>query len=499
MREYKLFIGGEFVEAADGRTFESRNPSDGSTLATVARAGREDAGRAIAAARTAVDEGPWPRMAPAERTRILLRMAELMKERQAKLSMIESEDAGHTVRMSNLFTIPLAIYHWEYLVESGARLDYIQPVPPLDFPAPSWNFVQREPYGVCVGINAWNFPFIFAVWKAASALATGNAMILKPSPYSSLTTLELGSMAQEAGLPEGVLNIVPGTGPIAGEALVTDPRVDKVSFTGSTGIGRRIMQLASGTIKKVTLELGGKSANIILDDADLDIAVPGALWATYLHQGQICHSGTRCFVPAALYDELTARMVELAEGLKVGAATDFESDMGPLIDRRQLDTVKRYVQIGHEEGAKLLTGGGVPPGLPEGGHYFEPTIFGEVDNSMRIAREEIFGPVLSVIRYESVEDAIRMANDSIYGLAGAVWSRDIPRAIAVGKRLRTGTVWINDYHLISAAAPFGGYKQSGIGRELGVWGLEEYLQTKYMHVDQTPSKEQKFWFQVLGL
>jgi len=330
-------------------------------------------------------------------------------------------------------------------------------------------------------------------------MATGNCMILKPSPYTPITALELARVAQEAGLPKGVLQVVPGTGPIAGEALVTDERVDKIAFTGSTGVGRRIMQLASATIKKVTLELGGKSANILLDDADLDIAVPGALWATFLHQGQICHSGTRCFVPASLYDEVVARMVELAEGMKVGSAMDFESDMGPVIDRRQLDTIQRYIQAGQDEGAKLLTGGGVPDGVPEGGYYVEPTIFGEVDNSMKIAQEEIFGPVLSVIRYESVEDAVRMANDTIYGLAGAVWSRDIPRATSVARRLKTGTVWINDYHLISAQAPFGGYKQSGLGRELGRWGLDEFLQSKYIQVDQTPSKAQKFWYQVIGL
>jgi acyl-CoA reductase-like NAD-dependent aldehyde dehydrogenase len=499
MREHKLFIDGEFVDSLSGKTFETRSPSDGSVIGHVARAGREDVERAVAAARKAFDDGPWPTMRPQERSAILVRMAELLTDRQAELSQLEAEDAGHTMRMANLFTIPLGIYHWRYLAEEAGRLEYTEPVPQTDFPAPAWQFVQREPFGVCAGIIPWNFPFIMAVWKAAPALATGNTMVLKPSPYTPITALELAAIAQEAGLPNGVLNVVPGTGNVAGEALVTDPRVDRVAFTGSTAVGRRVMQLAAGTVKSIGLELGGKGPTLFLDDADLDIAIPGALWAVYLHGGQVCESGTRCLIPAAMYDEVAARLVELSEDLKVGPAMDFESDIGPLVDHRQLDTVKRYVQIGLDEGAKLLTGGGVPDHTPEGGYYFEPTIFGGVENSMKIAQEEIFGPVLSLIRYESVDEAIRLANDTIYGLAGSVWSRDIPRALSVAKRIKAGTVWINDHHLISAAAPHGGYKQSGLGRELGRWGLDEYLQVKHVYVDQTPSKEQRFWYQIIGL
>jgi acyl-CoA reductase-like NAD-dependent aldehyde dehydrogenase len=499
MREYQLFIDGEFVDSASGQTFETRSPSDGSVIGTVARAGREDVDRAVTAARRAFDDGPWPSMSPQERSAVLLRMADLLQDRQAELCQLEAEDAGHTMRMANLFTIPLGTYHWKYLAEEAAKLEYTEPVPRTDFPAPAWQFVQREPFGVCAGIIPWNFPFIMAVWKAAPALATGNTMVLKPSPYTPLTALELAAVAQEAGLPNGVLNVIPGTGTVAGETLVNDARVDRIGFTGSTAVGRRIMQLASASLKPVGLELGGKGPTILLDDADLDIAIPGALWAVYLHGGQMCEAGTRCFVPAGLYDEVTARLVDLSEGLKVGSALDFETDIGPLVDHRQVDTVKRYVQIGLDEGAKLLTGGGVPTDVPAGGYYFEPTIFGGVENSMKIAQEEIFGPVLSLIRYESVEDAIHLANDTIYGLAGSVWSRDIPRALSVAKRVKTGTVWINDHHLLSAAAPHGGYKQSGIGRELGRWGLDEYLQIKHVHVDQSPTKQQKFWYQIIGL
>jgi len=276
--------------------------------------------------------------------------------------------------------------------------------------------------------------------------------------------------------------------------------VDKVAFTGSTEVGRRVMELASSNVTKVTLELGGKSPSILLDDADLDIAVPGALWGIFLHQGQICQAGSRMLVPESLYDETVARLVEATEQLTVGPATSFESDLGPLLNPTQLDTVLRYVESGREEGAKLLTGGvQVRPEGGGGGCYVAPTVFGDVDHGMRICREEIFGPVLSVIRYRDVEEAVRLANDSIYGLAGSVWSTDTARALAVVRRLKSGLCWVNEHQLIGPHGPFGGYKQSGIGREHGTWGLQEYLQTKFVRVAQERTKDEKFWYQIIGL
>jgi aldehyde dehydrogenase (NAD+) len=501
VRDYKLFIDGEWVDAASGETFETTNPSDGSVVGRVAKGGKDDMRRGIEAARKTFDSGAWADMPQEERSRRMLKAWEALTAALPTLSQIEAEDAGHTLRMANLFSIALGVEHWRILAQLATTIPEYEPVPWNDFPAVQWGIVRREPYGVTAAITPWNFPFILMMWKAAPSLATGNSIVIKPATYTPMSTLEFARILQETDLfPPGVINVVPGAGAAAGEELASNPMVDKVAFTGSTEVGRRIMQLASATVKKVTLELGGKSANILLDDADLDIAIPGSLWATFLHSGQICHSGTRLFVPASIHDEVIARLVETAEGLKIGSALDFETDMGPLVHRSQYETVERYVQSGIEQGAKLVTGGGraLVPGH-DGGYYYKPTIFTEVRNDMRIAQEEIFGPVLSVIKYDSVEDAIAMANDSIYGLGGGVWSQDIPRALNVAKRIRTGTVWINDYHLLNAYAPFGGYKQSGVGRELGTWGLREYQQTKYIHVDQVPTKDQKFWLQILGL
>ena len=499
MREFKNLIGGEFVDAANGETFEAYNPSTGETVATVAKGGAEDIDRAVAAARKAFDEGPWPTMKPAERFKVMLQVHALLEDRAPELAALESENAGHTARLANLFTVPYAHEFWRHLGELGSKLDYTEPGPAYDFPAPAWHHIRREPVGVVGAITPWNYPYLMAFWKLSPAVATGCTIVLKPASYTPVTSLALAEILAESDLPPGVVNIVAGGGASAGEALVQHPGVNKISFTGSTEVGRRIMQQASGTIKRLTLELGGKSAQIVLDDADLEDAVPGVLWGMFMHSGQSCEAGTRLLLPGSLYDEFVARLVEKVESLTVGDATDFSTDLGPLINDTQLKAVHRYVEVGQEEGAKLLTGGErASVEGKENGSYYKPTIFADVETSMTIAQEEIFGPVLSVLRYDSVEQAIGIANDSIYGLGGSVWSRDTIRAQEVAKRMQTGSVWINSHHMITPATPFGGYKQSGLGREFGHWGLEEYLETKYVRVEQIAPKD-KIWNQIIGV
>jgi acyl-CoA reductase-like NAD-dependent aldehyde dehydrogenase len=493
MESYKMFIDGEFVEAASGETKLTINPCTEEPVAEVPVGTAEDAQRAVAAARKAFDSGVWSGMPVKERARILLDMVDKMRERQDELAQIESADAGATIRKTAMMDIPIGIEHFRSLVELGAGMPTYEPLPWIDMPAISWNFVNREPIGVCAGIVPWNLPFMISTWKVAPALIMGNCMVLKPASETPLTALEMAKVAAECGLPPGVLNVVTGPGAVVGEALCTDPLVDKVAFTGSTETGKRVMTLAADTVKKVTLELGGKSPTIICDDADLDIAVDGALFATFFHSGQLCESGTRCFVPESIYEEFMERALERVTHIKLGDTSDWETSMGPLISATQLTRVMGYIEKGLAEGATLACGGGRPAGL-EKGFFVEPTIFVDLDNNATIAREEIFGPVLAVMKYKTLDDAIRMANDSIYGLGGAVFSRDIPKAIGIAKRIRTGTVWINDYHLINGLAPFGGYKQSGVGRELGPHSLLEYSQVKHIHVDLALDKATKFWY-----
>jgi len=492
VKVWKNYIGGEWVDASSGETFEVINPSNGEVVAAVPKGGRDDAQRAIAAAKESFDSRVWADMDPDERVRIMRSVVEKFTEHEDELAELEAMQAGMTMRATATVVIGYCINHWEYFARHAARPRQ-EPLEPVEFPTHSYNFVLREPVGVCAGIIPWNFPLVMAVWKIAPALAMGNSVVLKPASDTPLTALRLAELLDETDLPKGVVNIVTGGGATVGEELASHPDVDKVSFTGSTVVGRRIMQLASSTIKKCTLELGGKSPNIVFEDANLEAAVDGALWATFFHQGQVCESGTRLLVPESIHDEFVERLVARARQIKIGDALDYETDMGPLVSQAQVDMVENYVRIGKEEGAKLVLGGGRPEGAPAGGFYFEPTIFTDVDNSMTIAQEEIFGPVLSVIKFKSDDEAVRIANDTIYGLAAGVWSEDYDRCLETAKRIRAGTVWINDHHLINCIAPFGGYKQSGNGRELGTYGLNEYTEVKHVHVDLTRDPTRKMF------
>jgi acyl-CoA reductase-like NAD-dependent aldehyde dehydrogenase len=490
---YQNYIGGEWVDAASNESFDVINPATEERVATVPKADRQDAQRAIAAAREAFDSGEWTGLEPEERKRILLSVVEKFNEHEEELATLETLQAGMTIRATSTVVIGYCINHWDYFSRLATR-PMQEALEPVSYPTHSYNFVLREPVGVCAGIIPWNFPLVMAVWKLAPALAMGNTCVLKPASNTPLTALKLAEILDQTDLPKGVVNVITGGGSTVGEELASNPDVDKVAFTGSTVVGRRIMQLASSTIKRCTLELGGKSPNIVFEDADMDEAVDGALWATFFHQGQVCESGTRLLLPESIHDEFVERLVERAKQIKVGDTLDYESDMGPLVSAAQRETVENYVRIGKEEGAKLVLGGKRPDGDGfERGYWYEPTIFTEVDNSMTIAQEEIFGPVLSVIKFKDDDDAVRIANDSIYGLASGVWSKDPDRCLDVAKRLRAGTVWINDFHLINCVAPFGGYKQSGLGRELAGYGLDAYTEIKHVHWDLGTPKPQKLF------
>ena len=497
MAEKNLFIGGEWVAAADGKTFDTIDPSIGETIASVAQAGKADAERAVAAAREAFDDGRWSGLAPAKRAASLLAVAEGIKSKAAELAELESRDSGGAIRKTK-GDVGGAVHTFRTYAALATEVPMQETLPVTIAPGPSLNYLRHEPVGVCGQIIPWNFPLLMAAWKIAPALAAGNTVVLKPSENTPLTALALAEICTESGIPDGVVNVIPGFGPGAGETLVASMDVDKVAFTGSTATGRRILQLASSNIKKVTLELGGKSANVILDDADLSLAVDGAVWGIYYHAGQVCNSGSRLLVHRSLHDEVVDRLVSKAERIKVGPALDKGTAMGPIVSHTQLETIERYCTIGRDEGAKLVTGGErVAVAGHDGGFYFSPTIFSGVDNRMRVAQEEIFGPVLVVIPFDTDDEAVAIANDSIYGLAGGIWSSDPARAMGIADRIRTGTVWVNDYHLINPRYPFGGYKQSGLGREHGVAGFLEYTETKHVHVDLTRDRAKHRWFDMV--
>lgn len=487
------YVDGHWVETDHRR--ELVNPSTGQVNGMSCEADAALAEQAVAAARTAFDDGRWSGMSPEARARILRDVVDYLMERTDDLVDLESANAGATKRTASIVHVGIALANFDHYADA-ALTPMTEALVPTEAPyfAPKW--IVREPLGVCGGIVPWNVPLLMAIWKVAPALAMGNTVVLKPAPATPMSAQVLAEAFEACGLPPGVFNMVLGDA-APGEVLAASGSVDKISFTGSTGVGKRVMELAASNVKKVTLELGGKSANILLDDADLDIAIDGSIFGFTLHSGQFCESGTRLLVPEHMQDEVVDRISARLGSMIIGSAEDWDTDLGPLISQNQLDRVAGYVELGQEEGAKLATGGRSPD-LGLGGYYYEPTVLADANNSMRVAREEIFGPVLCVIPYKKVDEAIAIANDSPYGLAGGVWSQDVTAAVEVAQRIDAGTVWVNDWHLGVVDAPFGGYKQSGIGREHGRQGLEEFCETKTIHVSQAQSEQRLFGMMMTG-
>jgi aldehyde dehydrogenase (NAD+) len=479
IRREHLYIGGNWVSPVSTQTLEAINPATEDVIGVVPQANEADVVAAIAAARAAFDEGPWPRMTPRERSAVLLRMAEIMRRRQAEIVDLDIAEVGRARLMSESIFVDIPIEHWEDM--AGRILPayaFEQPMlPQVNAYGVGQGVVHREAYGVASIITPYNAPFFLAAFKLAPALAAGCTTILKPSPNTPLSAFLMAEIADEAGLPPGVLNVV--TGPPAVSALLTShPSVDVVSFTGSDGVGRQIMSQASDTLKKVILELGGKSANIVCDDADLAKVIPDVLMSITITCGQGCANLTRTLVHESLHDELVAGLKLALDQIKIGDPADPTVTMGPLISAAQRQRVEDLIKIGIEEGAQVVHGGGRPYGLDKG-FFIEPTVFVDVDNTMAIAQREFFGPVNVVIPFRTDEEAIRLANQSDYGLSGGVWSGDPARAYRIASQLRTGMVSLNGGGPgLTPHAPFGGYKNSGIGREWGTWGLEEFLQHK---------------------
>ena len=478
-RKYGLFIGGDWVEAESGETFVSAFPATGEVVAELAKAGEADVDRAVKAARTAFEDGKWPKLSATERGRLLRKVAQGIQDRLEEFARLETLDTGKPIRDSLRIDIPMVVDVFDYY---GGLADKIMGET-IPVPGNFLDFTLREPVGVAGLIVPWNYPLFLASWKIAPALAAGCTVVVKPASLTPQTVLELANVMNEVGVPPGVYNVITGPGSEVGAALVEHPGVDKVALTGETQTGKLVMEMASKGVKSISLELGGKSPNIVFEDASMDEAVRGALFGIFMNQGEVCCAGSRLLLQESIKEEFLGKLVEMARGIRLGHPLERETQFGPLVSQEQLEKVEGYVESGLEEGAQLLTGGKRPQGEAfSKGFYYEPTVFSEVKPHMKIAQEEIFGPVLSVITFKDEKEAISIANDTIYGLAAGIWTRDVKRAFRVAKAIKAGNIWINTYNMLPPQAPFGGYKMSGIGRELGIHVISLYTEVKNIMV-----------------
>jgi len=471
-----MYVNGEWIASNSGKTFPVYDPSTEEVIAEVPDSNAKDVDRAVAAARDAFDNGPWGSSTAQERGRVLFKLADAVRQNTAALAELEARNSGKPIVEAE-YDMADAATCFEYYGGLATKVTgHVNPVPDN-----ALSLSLKEPVGVAGQIIPWNYPLLMAAWKLAPALAAGCTCVLKPAEQTPLTALELAKYFEPCGLPNGVVNIITGFGESAGAPMVQHPDVNKIAFTGSSSVGKQIVKMAADTVKRVTLELGGKSPNIFFADADFEAAIDGALFGVFINQGEVCSAGSRILVERSIYSKFVEAMAAKAKTIKLGPPLQRDTKMGPLVSKEQYDRVRSYLEIGKQE-AKLASGGDRPKNIDRG-YYVSPTIFYDVDNSARIAREEIFGPVATVIPFADEADAVKIANDSPYGLAAAVWTRDIFKAFRAVKKIRAGIVWVNHMQPTYVEAPWGGYKQSGFGRELGPWGVEEYLETKQVHIN----------------